>query len=59
MKIFIIIVYIATLVSAFTNGTLLPNYLCGENDGSPKSLGLAVTDSGFGLHNTTFNTFLT
>jgi hypothetical protein len=28
-----------TIVLSFSNGTLLPYYLCGENDGLPKSLG--------------------
>ena len=30
-------------ISAFTNGTLLPAYLCGpQNDGYPKSVGTLI-----------------
>ncbi|KAI9358340.1 hypothetical protein DFJ73DRAFT_794106 [Zopfochytrium polystomum] len=41
--------FIATPAAAFTNGTILPNYLCGpSNDGLPKSLGgvLALLEEG-------------
>ena len=36
---FVFLLYQINYVLAFTNGTLLPGYLCGKNDNLPKSLG--------------------
>ncbi|KAI9363934.1 hypothetical protein DFJ73DRAFT_473745 [Zopfochytrium polystomum] len=38
-SIFAVVLAAAGPVAAFTNGTLIPEYLCAKNDGKPKTLG--------------------
>ena len=46
------------IVSSFTNGTLLPSYLCGEQgDGYPKSVGTLIPYLKLGNINTPYNQF--
>ena len=46
------------ITSAFTNGTLLPSYLCGlQNDGYPKSVGTLIPYLQLGKITTAYNQF--
>ena len=50
--------YLFTCVNSFTNGTLLPSYLCGpQNDGYPKSVGALIPFLQLGELNTPYNFF--
>ena len=50
--------FIYNSVFAFTNGTLLPAYLCGQqDDGYPKSLGGVLPFLKLGFQNTHYNVF--
>ena len=54
----IIILLLSRSVYSFTNGTLLPSFLCGEpNDGYPKSLGGVLPFLKLGEVNTAYNQF--
>ena len=58
-KIFIITLFIKNIiVHSFTNGTLLPSYLCGpQGDGYPKSVGTLIPYLQLGTINTPYNQF--
>ena len=57
-KIFIYLLNIIPIVKCFTNGTLLPSYLCGvQGDGYPKSVGTLIPFLQLGDINTTYNQF--
>jgi hypothetical protein len=60
MKLLLLFIFnsIFTFVNCFTNGTLLPSYLCGQqNDGYPKSVGTLIPFLRLGEVNTTYNFF--
>lgn len=57
-KIFIYFLNIIPIVTSFTNGTLLPAYLCGvQGDGYPKSVGTLIPYLKLGNVDTAYNQF--
>ena len=57
-KVILILFNIIQFAYCFTNGTLLPSYLCGDrNDGYPKSVGTLIPYLKLGDINTPYNQF--
>ena len=57
-KLLSILLSFVNISTAFTNGTLLPSYLCGlQNDGYPKSVGTLIPYLKLGKKDTAYNQF--